>query len=171
MFREFTMTSAVPNPVELRASGDTEFSRGILPLPLRRQSRDPRRMKRLIPLALLATIFAASAARADCAPPADGPPMCLVGTITSPGYAAAFVELPGTPGLETVKLNGQVSDWRMLKIEPRSVVIEQNQQQVTLTLDEAAPADAAPAVQERSESIAAQSMRVRLERKQQRQPS
>lgn len=121
--------------------------------------------------ALLTMMFAPLAARADCAPPADGPPMCLVGTITSPGYAAAFLELPGTPGLETVKLNGQVLDWRVLKIAPRSVLLGQNQQQVTLTLDEQAPADAAPAVQERSESIAAQSMRVRLERKQQRQPS
>jgi hypothetical protein len=116
-------------------------------------------------------MLAPLAARADCAPPADGPQMCLVGTITSPGYAAAFVELPGTPGLETVKLNGQVLDWRVLKIAPRSVLLGQNQQQVTLTLDEQAPADAAPAVQEHSESIAAQAMRVRLERKQQRQPS
>lgn len=124
-----------------------------------------------IAAALLTAIFVPLAAHADCAPPADGPPMCLVGTITSPGYAAAFVELPGTPGLETVKLDGQVLDWRVLKIAPRSVLLGQNQQQVTLTLDEPAPADAAPAVQERSESIAAQSMRVRLERKQQRQPS
>lgn len=124
-----------------------------------------------MPLALLATMLAPFAAHADCAPPADGPQMCLVGTITSPGYAAAFIELPGTPVLETVKLNGQVLDWKVLKIEPRSAVLGQNQQQVTLTLGEAAPADAAPPVQERSESIAAQSMRVRLERKQQRQPS
>lgn len=128
-------------------------------------------MRILIATALLTVLFAPLAARADCAPPADGPPMCLVGTITSPGYAAAFVELPGTPGLETIKLDGEVLDWRVLKIAPRSVLLGQKQQQVTLTLDEPAPADAPPAVQEQSESIAAQSQRLRLTRKQQRQPS
>jgi hypothetical protein len=122
-------------------------------------------------LALPTAMLVPLAARADCAPPADGPPMCLVGTITSPGYAAAFVELPGTPGLETVKLDGQVQDWRVLKIAPRSVLLGQKQQQVTLTLSESTSVDAAPAVQDRSESIAAQSLRLRLTRKQQRQPS
>ena len=83
-------------------------------------------MRRLVPLMLLLTATVAPlAARADCAPPADGPPICLVGTITSPGYAAAFVELPGTPGLETVEIDGQVLDWRVLKIVPRSVLLGQ----------------------------------------------
>ena len=129
-------------------------------------------MRRLVPLMLLLTATVAPlAARADCAPPADGPPMCLVGTIISPGYAAAFVALPGAPGLETVEIDGQVLDWRVLKIAPRSVLLGQQQEQVTLTLGDPAPAGAAPAISERSESIAAQSLRLRLTRKQQRQPS
>jgi len=124
-----------------------------------------------MPLALLTATVVPLAARADCAPPADGPPICLVGTITSPGYAAAFVELPGTSGLETVKIDGQVLDWRVLKIAPRSVLLGQQREQVTLSIADRAPADAAPAVPEQSESIAAQSLRLRLTRKQQRQPS
>src|SRR5258708_31431870 len=112
-------------PIGPRRGGCVELLRGILSLPIRRQSRDLGRMRILIATALLTAMFAPLAARADCAPPADGPPMCLVGTITSPGYAAAFVELPGTPGLETVKLDGEVLDWRVLKIAPRTLLLGQ----------------------------------------------
>ena len=124
-------------------------------------------------LLLLMAMAVCPVAQAAYAPPADAPPMCLVGTITSPGYAAAFVELPGTPGTETVKLDGEISDWRVLKIAPRTVLFGQKQQQVSLTLGQQhddPPGATAPA-QEPSESIAARSMRLRLLRKQAHQPS
>jgi hypothetical protein len=111
---------------------------------------------------------------ADCAPPADGPPMCLVGTITSPGYDAALIELAGSPGVETVKPNGELLDWRVLKILPRAVLLGQHDKQVQLALGDpidepAAPAAIADAAIAPSESIAARSQRLRLIRKQQRQ--
>ena len=117
-------------------------------------------------------LLAPGAAHADCAPPAEGPPMCLVGTITSPGYTAAFVELAGAPGLETVTADGQLLDWRVLKITPRAVLLGQKEQQVSLVLgdpDWAATPGEAPVAQATSESIAAHSLRLRLRRKQLRQ--
>lgn len=125
---------------------------------------------------LMATMALASgSARADCAPPPDAPPMCLTGTIISPGYMAALIELAGRPGVETVKLNGQVLDWQVVKIMPRAVLLGQNDQQVTLTLGDrdAAPTETdgvqAQAEVEPSESIAAHSMKLRQMRKQARQ--
>ena len=112
-------------------------------------------------------------ARADCAPPADGPPMCLVGTITSPGYVAALVRLVDDPVLETLRPNGQWRDWRVLKIQPRSILLGQKDREVTLALDDRPDAPQASGVAEAapepSESIAARSMRLRLIRKQSRQ--
>lgn len=111
-------------------------------------------------------------ARADCAPPTDEPPMCLVGTITAPDYAVAFIELPGTPGVETVKLDGTIADWQVSKILPRSIVVSHGTEQVSLALagDGAAPPAAVEEVAP-SASIAEQSLQARLRRKQEREGS
>jgi hypothetical protein len=126
-------------------------------------------MIRLPPLLSLAILLAPASARADCAPPPAGPPMCLVGTIVSPFYAAAFLERPETPGIERVQLDGQLSDWRVLKITPHSVLLENDARQASLVLDEPSATALPPAGAYASESIAAESQRLRLMRKQQRQ--
>ena len=136
-----------------------------------------RLLKPLPRLAILtaATLLAPGLARANCAPPPDDPPMCLVGTITSPDDATALVERADGQGVETLRPNGQVLDWRVLKIMPRAVLLGRDERQVTLTLDDrdSPPADLGKvsAAEEPSESIAAHSMRERLLRKQARQKS
>ncbi|HVJ51349.1 MAG TPA: hypothetical protein VM689_02740 [Aliidongia sp.] len=118
----------------------------------------------------LILIIGSTEAHADCAPPADGPPLCLVGTITSHNYSAALIEQAGKTGLETLHQGGEVLDWHVLQITPRAVMLGQNDRQVRLAIsdhdDVQAVSDQTPAEPNisSSESIAARIMKRRAER-------
>jgi hypothetical protein len=110
-------------------------------------------------------------ARADCAPPADGPPMCLAGTIMSRGYTAALLEPAGKQETDALRPGAQLLDWRVLEIKPRTVLLGRDERQVRLTLDDhgkGEPAAGEVEIAAPSESIAARSAKLRAERKRQR---
>ena len=117
--------------------------------------------------------FLSPAARADCDPGADRPPMCLSGTVLSKKFSAALLEPAGKHGLETVRKGGELLDWHVLEITPRSVLLGHDDRQIRLSLDDKHDTgeedpDSAESVISPSESIAARSMRLRAQRAQQR---
>lgn len=93
--------------------------------------------------------LAAGSAEADCAPPADGPPACLSGVVTSPDRRVALVAVPGQPGLLHLTEGAALGDWKVERIAPRSIVLRHDDQSVELALGEpgaAAPQPAPPVI-------------------------
>jgi hypothetical protein len=116
-----------------------------------------------------ATVFSAGSAQADCVPSADGPPICLVGTIMSSDYSAALLQPAGKRGVESLRIGALLLDWRVLEITPRAVVLGREDRRVRLALEEhdgeqgaAGPAEPVLAP---SASIAAQEMTLRTKRR------
>jgi hypothetical protein len=114
-------------------------------------------------------------AHADCAPPEDGPPLCLAGTILSRNYSAALIEPAGKQEVDSLRTGAALSDWRVLEITARSVLLGQEERRVRLSLDDHKGAQTDPEAAEtvpspfaQSESIAARSAGLRAERQQAR---
>jgi hypothetical protein len=121
-------------------------------------------------LALTMTVvFPPGSALADCAPSADGPPMCLVGTIISSDYTAALLQPAGKHGLESLRKGAVLSDWRLLEITPRAVELGRADRRVRLALGEhdgeQGATEPAEPVLAPSPSIAAGEMTLRTKRR------
>jgi hypothetical protein len=78
------------------------------------------------------TALAAGTASADCAPPDTDPPLCLSGTVTSPGYQSAIVELPGGSDLERLRPGDTVLDWKVVEIAAKYIVLDRDGRQIRL---------------------------------------
>jgi hypothetical protein len=74
------------------------------------------------------------AARADCAPPDGGPPLCLSGTVTAPDFSVALVEQPDKPGETRLQQGDTIDNWEVGEIGPRYVVLKQDDQEVRLAV-------------------------------------
>jgi hypothetical protein len=93
-------------------------------------------------VSLSGTAFAGAA----CVPASPTPPICLTGTITSPGVNVAMVERAGSAGVQGLKLGDTILDWRLLEIGPKYIRLGQGAQTVTLDLSGTVPVAAeAPA--------------------------
>jgi hypothetical protein len=82
--------------------------------------------------------------RADCAPPDTAPQICLSGTVTSPEYQSALVELSGSSDLERLRPGDTVLDWKVAEIGARYIVLDRDGRQVRLELATAASPQAPP---------------------------
>jgi hypothetical protein len=88
--------------------------------------------------------FGPALADSPCAPPTAGPPVCLSGTITSPGANVAMIEEAGHTGVSGLRLGDTVNDWQIVEITPKYIKL--NKAGETATVEVVAPAAlAAPA--------------------------
>jgi len=81
-----------------------------------------------------------------CVPTTNTPPICLTGTIISPGVNIAMVERAGSASVERLRLGDTILDWRVLAIGPKYIKMGQGGQTVTLALDGPAAASEEAAV-------------------------
>jgi hypothetical protein len=83
-------------------------------------------------------------AGSGCAPPAAKLPICLTGTITSPGVNIATIEKAGDSDPEEFHIGDTIQDWRILEIGPKYVNLAQGEQTITLDLLNRNPVAEAP---------------------------
>lgn len=90
----------------------------------------------LMLLTAFCTIAVPIDARANtkCAPPADAPPFCLTGTVTSGAQSIATVAGVGAPLEFEVRAGDPVGDWRVSEIGERYVTLDRPGQAVRLDL-------------------------------------
>ena len=96
-------------------------------------------------------------AQAACEPAPGGPPICLTGTILTPGAKIAMIEQAGHSGVSALRLGDSILDWRVIEITQKYVKLGKADETATVGIadpnppEPATPAPIPPVLRRRGE--------------------